>query len=87
MQKQKQGGGNWGNFKGLAESWFWYMIKVESIGPNESIGLDPREAGFAYGMAVFEMMKVAGGRVYFWSRHWRRFQKSIAECFGYNCWK
>ena len=63
------------------------MIKVESIGPNESIGLDPREAGFAYGMAVFETIKVAGGRVYFWSRHWRRFQKSIAECFGYNCSK
>lgn len=61
------------------------MIKVQSIGRYESVSLDPREAGFAYGMAVFETIKVAEGRAYFWKRHWRRFQQSIAECFGYNC--
>lgn len=61
------------------------MIKVRSIGPKESVNLDPREAGFAYGMAIFETIKVAEGQVYFWSRHWRRFQKSIAQCFGYSC--
>lgn len=61
------------------------MIKVQSIGPNESLSLDPREPGFAYGMAIFESIKVSQGRVYFWSRHWRRFRNSIAKYFSYHC--
>lgn len=38
--------------------------------------LDPKEPAFAHGYGVFETMRVAGGKLYFWAAHWSRLEAS-----------
>ena len=46
--------------------------------------MDPVAPGFAYGFGLFETMKLAGGRLCFWSAHWARLRQS-ADALGLDC--
>ena len=59
------------------------MINLRIIPPGQKLSIEPSESSFAHGMGIFESIKVKKGYIYFWDRHWNRFQKSVADCFGY----
>jgi len=52
------------------------MSDIVIIPPGESAHLDPASSAFAHGFGLFETMRYAGGRLYFWKDHWARLAKS-----------
>ncbi len=60
------------------------MQKIVILGSDEMVVFHPTNAGFAYGCGLFETIKLAGGRLYFWPAHWRRLQ-GAAHTLGIEC--
>jgi len=60
------------------------MSDLVVISPGERIALEPTNPAFAHGFGLFETIRVADGRLYFWAEHWARLQASAAV-FGLDC--
>jgi branched-subunit amino acid aminotransferase/4-amino-4-deoxychorismate lyase len=48
------------------------MSDIVILRAGESAALDPTLSGFAHGFGLFETIKLAAGRLCFWSAHWAR---------------
>jgi branched-subunit amino acid aminotransferase/4-amino-4-deoxychorismate lyase len=57
------------------------MSDIVLISFGECIPVDPTESSFAHGFGLFETMRYADGRLYFWADHWARLSRS-ARHFG-----
>lgn len=52
------------------------MPDIVLVRPGETTPLDPTSSAFAHGFGLFETMRFADGRLYFWDDHWARLAKS-----------
>ncbi len=57
------------------------MAAVSIITSGQVADLPPASSGFGHGFGLFETLRLGGGRVYFWDRHWARLERS-ASAFG-----
>jgi 4-amino-4-deoxychorismate lyase len=49
------------------------------VGDAAVAGIDPAHRGIAYGDGLFETMRVHGGAIPWWDRHWARLQSGAAR--------
>jgi branched-subunit amino acid aminotransferase/4-amino-4-deoxychorismate lyase len=52
------------------------MPDIVLVPNGETIPLSPTASGFAHGFGLFETMRYADGRLFFWKDHWARLAKS-----------
>lgn len=52
------------------------MPDIIIIPPGGRLSLSPSSSAFAHGFGLFETMRYADGRLYFWQDHWARLAKS-----------
>jgi branched-subunit amino acid aminotransferase/4-amino-4-deoxychorismate lyase len=52
------------------------MPDIVLVPNGETIPLAPTASSFAYGFGLFETMRYADGRLFFWKDHWARLAKS-----------
>ena len=55
------------------------MSKIVIIPPGETVSLGSTDSGFAHGFGLFETMRYADGRLYFWKDHWARLTRSAKQ--------
>lgn len=55
------------------------MPDIVLVLPGETTPVDPTESGFAHGFGLFETMRYAEGRLYFWDDHWARLANSAGR--------
>lgn len=55
------------------------MPDIVIIPAGEGTPLSPTSSGFAHGFGLFETMRYAEGRLYFWKDHWTRLVKSAKQ--------
>lgn len=59
------------------------MSEIVIIPQGAKAQLDPIGAGFAHGYGIFETIKHTAAGLAFWSRHWKRLQRS-AKALGFD---
>lgn len=52
------------------------MSDIVIIYPEQSASLVPTSSAFAHGFGLFETMRYAEGKLYFWQEHWARLARS-----------
>jgi branched-subunit amino acid aminotransferase/4-amino-4-deoxychorismate lyase len=52
------------------------MSDIVIIYPGQRVSLAPTASAFAHGFGLFETMRYAEGRLYFWQDHWARLARS-----------
>jgi branched-subunit amino acid aminotransferase/4-amino-4-deoxychorismate lyase len=57
------------------------MPDIVIIYPDQTASLAPTSSAFAHGFGLFETIRYAAGKLYFWQEHWERLKRS-AHCFA-----
>ena len=55
------------------------MRDIIVVLPKQSTLIDPVSSAFSHGFGLFETMRYADGKLYFWKDHWARISKSAAH--------